>query len=157
LSVSSDAPDGRLLGRPIVIVEALDNTGLSPLGSPILVGDLDLGYELIRIHAPVVLRDEFTSPGFVRFYVRQRWGGILMVNDAIKAPWAGGPFYRPPFRARALRRLPLSRTLQDHRRQLCRVRRLHWRRRLAALSAGASRLLDLPKIYDRCYALLDSP
>lgn len=85
LTASADGNAGRFIGRPIVIVETMDDVGLSPLGFPILVGDMTMAYELIQIHSPVIIRDEYTSPGFVKFYIRQRWGGCLMINDALKA------------------------------------------------------------------------
>ena len=85
LSASTDGNAGRFLGRPITIVESMSNVGQSPLGYPIMVGDPTMAYELIQIHSPVIIRDEYTSPGFVKFYVRQRWGGCLMINDALKA------------------------------------------------------------------------
>ena len=31
-----------------------------------------------------ITRDPFTVPGFVNFYIRGRFGGILMNNDALK-------------------------------------------------------------------------
>jgi HK97 family phage major capsid protein len=85
LTASTDGGAGRFIGRPITIVESMADVAQSPLGFPIIVGDMEQAYELVQIHSPVIIRDEYTSPGFVKFYVRQRWGGILMNNDAIKA------------------------------------------------------------------------
>ena len=59
--------------------------GESPLNFPIICGDWSVGYEITRIGELRMIRDEITRPGYVRFYIKVRWGGILMVNDALKA------------------------------------------------------------------------
>lgn len=85
LGAGIDGDAGLLLGRPVVISEAMADTGTSPVSHPIIVGDFRLAYELIRIGDMKITRDPFTVPGFVNFYIRGRFGGILMNNDALKA------------------------------------------------------------------------
>ncbi len=80
-----DADAGLLLGRPVVISEAMVDTGASPANHPIIVGDWRLAYELIRIGDMKLTRDPFTLPGFVNFYISGRFGVILMNKDALKA------------------------------------------------------------------------
>jgi HK97 family phage major capsid protein len=76
---------GLLLGHPVVINESMPNIGESPLNFPIIVGDWNQAYEAIQIGNIRIIRDEVTNPGFVRFFVFARWGGILVNNDAVKA------------------------------------------------------------------------
>lgn len=85
LAAGIDSDAGSLLGRPVVLSESMPDTGASPVNFPIIVGDFRLGYELIRIGDMRITRDPFTVPGFVNFYIRGRFGGILMNNDALKA------------------------------------------------------------------------
>ena len=85
LAAGIDGDAGLLLGRPVVLSEAMLDTGASPVNFPIIVGDFRIGYELIRIGDMKITRDPFTVPGFVNFYIRGRFGGILMNNDALKA------------------------------------------------------------------------
>jgi HK97 family phage major capsid protein len=63
----------------------MPNIGESPLNFPIIVGDWNQAYEAIQIGNIRIIRDEVTNPGFVRFFVFARWGGILVNNDAVKA------------------------------------------------------------------------
>jgi HK97 family phage major capsid protein len=50
----------------------------------ILVGDLRAGYLLTNIHQLKITVDNISAPGFYKWYVRQRVGGIVADNDAIK-------------------------------------------------------------------------
>jgi HK97 family phage major capsid protein len=85
LSAGVDAADGLLLGKRVAISEYMAATATSPLGDPILCGDFDAGYELVRIGGMVLIRDDVTTPGKIKLYVAQRFGGRLTDNDAIKA------------------------------------------------------------------------
>jgi HK97 family phage major capsid protein len=85
LSAGVDATDGTLLGKPVVISEYMPAASASPLVDSILFGDFDAGYELVRIGGMVMLRDEITTPGKIKLYTAQRFGGRLVDNDAIKA------------------------------------------------------------------------
>ena len=51
----------------------------------VLFGNFRRGYLLARRTGTEVTVDPYTSPGYTRFYVRRRIGGILLNNDAIKA------------------------------------------------------------------------
>jgi len=83
LGSAIDAPDGLLLGKPVRISEFMQSVGTNNF--PVLVGDWDAGYELIRIGGLMVVRDEITTPGKTKFYIRQRFGGRLTDNDSLKA------------------------------------------------------------------------
>lgn len=85
LSAGIDAPDGLLLAKPVAISEYMGSLGTSPLQDPILCGDFDAGYELVRIGGMVLIRDDVTVPGKIKLYIAQRFGGRLTDNDAIKA------------------------------------------------------------------------
>ena len=85
LSASIDAPDGLLLGRPVVTTEDMAVVAASPTNFSILCGDFRAGYELVRIGGLSIVRDEVTTPGKIKLYMPQRFGGRLVDNDAIKA------------------------------------------------------------------------
>jgi HK97 family phage major capsid protein len=85
LSAGIDAPDGLLLAKPVAISEYMGTAAASPLEDPILCGDFDAGYELVRIGGMVLVRDDVTTPGKIKLYIAQRFGGRLTDNDAIKA------------------------------------------------------------------------
>jgi HK97 family phage major capsid protein len=86
LGASVDAGDGSLLGRRVVVSELLDAVDVnSPQdGKPILFGDFNVGYELVRIGPLTVIRDQVTTKGKTKLYFAQRFGGRLVDNDAIK-------------------------------------------------------------------------
>jgi len=82
LGAGVDAGDGTLLGKPVFTSENMP-ANTTTLNS-IMVGDFVQGYELVRIGGLMITRDEITVPGKTRFYVRQRFGGRLVDNDALK-------------------------------------------------------------------------
>ncbi len=71
-----------ILGKPISIWEQFPD----PLGGsfPVAFGDFKQGYLLTERTGLRITRDNVTNVGYVRFYVRQRMGGIVLNNDAIK-------------------------------------------------------------------------
>ena len=71
-----------LLGFPLFAWEQLDDTGVGKF--PVLFGNFSRGYVLVDRGSLRITRDEVTNPGFVRFYVRRRVGGIILNNDAVK-------------------------------------------------------------------------
>ena len=80
-SIAAGQPD-TLLGYPVNIVE-----GMPPIGAnnyPIGFGNWSRAYLMIDIGPTMVTRDEVTQPGFVKFYVRRRVGGIVYNNHAAK-------------------------------------------------------------------------
>jgi len=91
LGAGVDASDGTLLGKPVVISEELANvsTDSPDRGLPVLFGDFNVGYELVRIGDLSVVRDEVTEKGKVKLYFAQRWGGRLVDNNAIKVYYLG--------------------------------------------------------------------
>ena len=74
-----------LLGYPVFIWEQMDDIGTNKL--PVAFGDFKRGYTLIDIGGSGGMRivvDEVTSPGFVKYYIRKRVGGVPTNNDAVK-------------------------------------------------------------------------
>lgn len=81
VSLQLDQPD-RLLGYPLAIWEQMSDPGSGNF--PIAFGNFRRGYLLVDIVGLRMTRDEVTNPGYVRFYVRRRIGGIILNNDAVK-------------------------------------------------------------------------
>lgn len=76
-------PD-RLLGYSTSIWEQMASVGANTY--PIFFGNFKRGYTIaMRYNSIRITRDEVTNPGYVRFYVRRRVGGIIRNNNAIKA------------------------------------------------------------------------
>lgn len=71
-----------ILGKPIAVCEQLAD----PLGGnfPLAIGDWRQAYLLAQRTGLRITRDNVTNVGYVRFYVRQRVGGIVLNNDAAK-------------------------------------------------------------------------
>jgi HK97 family phage major capsid protein len=80
-SIQVGQPD-MILGKPIETCEQLAD----PIGAsfPIAFGDFKQGYLLTQRTGLRITRDNVTNVGYVRFYVRQRVGGIVLNNDAVK-------------------------------------------------------------------------
>jgi HK97 family phage major capsid protein len=64
------AEGGLLIGKPVITSEYLPSSG-----DVILVGDLRAGYLLTNIHQLKITVDNISTPGFYKWYVRQRVGG----------------------------------------------------------------------------------
>lgn len=79
--LSMGQPD-RLLGYPIETWEQMPDIGAGNF--PIGFGDWSRAYVLVNRVGLRILRDPFSNPGFVRFYVRRREGGTVLNNDAAK-------------------------------------------------------------------------
>ncbi len=77
-----DHPD-RLLGFPVETWEDMADVGNDAF--PILFGNFRRGYVMVDRVGMRITRDDVTTPGFVKFYIRRREGGIVLNNDAIKA------------------------------------------------------------------------
>ena len=71
-----------LLGYPVVTWENLDDIGSAKF--PVAFGNFARGYLLATRTDIRITRDAVTKPGYIRFYVRRREGGIVLNNDAIK-------------------------------------------------------------------------
>jgi HK97 family phage major capsid protein len=66
------------------ITEAEDMPGVAANSFPIAFGDFKEGYLICDRVGMRMTRDEITTPGFVKFYVRKRVGGKLRNTQAIK-------------------------------------------------------------------------
>lgn len=73
----------RLLGYPVAIVESLDDIGTNAL--PIAFGDFRRGY-IWAAHGGlrVTVDDNITTPGFVKYYLRRRVGGVVYDDYAVR-------------------------------------------------------------------------
>ncbi len=88
--------DGRYLWQPALtagqpatflgygITEAEDMPALAANSFPLAFGDFKEGYLICDRVGMRITRDEITTPGFVKFYVRKRVGGKLRNTQAIK-------------------------------------------------------------------------
>lgn len=70
------------IGYPVA--EAEDMPAVAANAFPVAFGDFREGYLIADRVGMRVTRDEITTPGFVKFYVRKRVGGILRNTQAIK-------------------------------------------------------------------------
>lgn len=66
------------------VVEAEDMPAVAANAFPLAFGDFKEGYLITDRVGLRVTRDEITTPGFVKFYVRKRVGGKLRNTQAIK-------------------------------------------------------------------------
>lgn len=66
------------------ITEAEDMPAIAANAFPLAFGDFRQGYLIADRVGMRITRDEITSPGFVKFYVRKRTGGKLRNTQAIK-------------------------------------------------------------------------
>jgi len=66
------------------ITEAEDMPGIAANSFPLAFGDFKEGYLICDRVGMRITRDEITTPGFVKFYVRKRVGGKLRNTQAIK-------------------------------------------------------------------------
>lgn len=66
------------------ITEAEDMPAVAANSFPLAFGDFKEGYLICDRVGTRITRDEITTPGFVKFYVRKRVGGILRNTQAIK-------------------------------------------------------------------------
>lgn len=72
-----------LLGYPVTEAEDMPNVGSNTY--PIAFGDFRSAYTFVnRVGTSLTIDDNITVPGYVKFYIRRRVGGILRNDDAIK-------------------------------------------------------------------------
>lgn len=81
-SQQAGQPD-RLLGYPTFTWEDMDDYNVDN-GLPIAFGDFRRAYTLCYRRELAITAEGVTNPGYVRFYVRRRWGGIVANNDSLK-------------------------------------------------------------------------
>ena len=80
-SLALGQPD-TFMGYPIT--EAEDMPAVAANAFPIAFGDFREGYLIVDRVGMRITRDEITAPGFVKFHVRKRVGGIIRNSQAIK-------------------------------------------------------------------------
>lgn len=80
-SLQLGAPD-MILGRPVAIFE--DMPDIAANAFPIGLGDLSRGYLIVDRVGIRVIRDEITTPGYVKWNASKRVGGKVKDSDAIK-------------------------------------------------------------------------
>lgn len=80
-SLSAGQPQ-TFMGYPIT--EAEDMPAVAANAFPVAFGDFKEGYLIVDRVGVRVTRDEITTPGQVKFYVRKRVGGILRNTQALK-------------------------------------------------------------------------
>jgi HK97 family phage major capsid protein len=72
-----------VLGFPVSEMEDMPDEGTNTF--PIAFGDFNAGYTFCnRVGTSITVDDNITTPGYVKFYIRRRVGGILRNDDAIK-------------------------------------------------------------------------
>jgi HK97 family phage major capsid protein len=72
-----------LLGFPVVEAEDMPDIGSNTF--PIAFGDFNAAYTFCnRVGTSITVDDNITTPGYVKFYIRRRVGGILRNDDALK-------------------------------------------------------------------------
>jgi HK97 family phage major capsid protein len=71
-----------LLGRPVRISENIPAIAANSFS--VVLGDFKAAYTLVERHGLRVTRDEVTTPGYVKWNIRERVGGAPTNDDAIK-------------------------------------------------------------------------
>lgn len=74
-------PDS-FMGYPVT--EAEDMPAVAANAFPVAFGDFREGYLIVDRVGMRITRDEITAPGFVKFHLRKRVGGIIRNSQAIK-------------------------------------------------------------------------
>ncbi|ABI55998.1 phage major capsid protein [Alkalilimnicola ehrlichii] len=82
MSLAEGRPN-TLLGFPVVIAEDMPDPAAD--SESILFGDFGQAYTIVDRIGVSVLRDPYSLPGWVRWYVRKRIGGALTNPEAVKA------------------------------------------------------------------------
>jgi HK97 family phage major capsid protein len=81
-SLDAAIPD-RLMGYPVRLAEDMPTLAADVVG--ILFGDFRQAYTIVDRSGIQVIRDPFTQPGFVKYYVSKRVGGAVTNPEAVKA------------------------------------------------------------------------
>lgn len=72
-----------ILGYPVLEAEGMPSVGSNTF--PIAFGDFRSAYTFCnRVGTSITVDDNITTPGYVKFYIRRRVGGILRNDDALK-------------------------------------------------------------------------
>lgn len=81
-SLYEGVPD-RLMGYPVFLAEDMDAPAADTVG--MFFGNFAEAYTVVDRTGMQVIRDPFSSPGNVKFYVAKRVGGALTNPEAVKA------------------------------------------------------------------------
>lgn len=81
-SLQAGQPD-RLLGYPVVTFEDMGDFS-TPDSLAVGFGDWSRAYTLAYRRELAITAEGFTQPGYVKFYIRRRYGGIVTNNDCLK-------------------------------------------------------------------------
>ena len=81
-SLQLDQPD-RLLGYQIMTWEDMADPTTAD-GFPVGFGNWARAYLLTSRTELMIQQEGVTNPGYIRFYVRRRYGGFPLNNDAVK-------------------------------------------------------------------------
>ncbi len=74
-------PD-RLFGHGVEESEEMPDKAANAF--PVAFGDFKAGYLLVELVGLRMIKDEITTPGYVKWYIRRRLGGKIKNSDAIK-------------------------------------------------------------------------
>lgn len=74
-------PD-RLLGYPVHAVDAMPDIAAN--STPIGFGEWNRAYTFVERHGTRITKDEITKPGFVKWHIRRRAGGMVTNDDSAK-------------------------------------------------------------------------
>lgn len=80
-SVIEGQPD-RLMGYAVSESEEMPDVGAGTF--PVAFGDFKAGYLLADLAGYRITRDDITTPGYVKWYMRRRLGGKILKSEAIK-------------------------------------------------------------------------
>lgn len=81
-SLAAGQPD-RLLGYPVGTWEDLSNPTTGD-GFPVAFGDFARAYLLVSRTGMLIDRNPYATIGYTAFYIRKRYGGCVLNNDAVK-------------------------------------------------------------------------
>lgn len=81
-SLQLGQPD-RLVGYPVFTWEEMGNP-TTVNAYPIAFGNWQRAYLLVNRVELMITQDQVTNPGYLRFYLRRRYGGMPLNNDAVK-------------------------------------------------------------------------
>lgn len=79
--IRNGQPD-RIHGYPVTESEEMPDVAANAF--PIAFGDFYAGYVLVPLVGLRITRDEVTTPGYIKWYVRRRLGGNVAKSEAIK-------------------------------------------------------------------------
>jgi len=82
-SLQAGQPD-MLLGYPVGTWEDLADPTTAD-GFSVVFGNFARAYVLVQRSGMAIDRESFTTPGYTKFYLRKRYGGCVLNNDAVKA------------------------------------------------------------------------